>query len=66
MYKEAKLCCTKFEECVKRGEIAHSDEFDETEWYVPNWYHLYYCPFCGKFIKGKGYGEVFSGIEEKK
>ncbi len=29
---------------------------DETEWYFKEWYHLYYCPFCGVSVKGNGTG----------
>ena len=29
---------------------------DNTEWAVQGFYHLYYCPFCGTFIKGRGWG----------
>lgn len=52
------FCCKRFQECVNIGEIVHSSELDETEWYIPSWHHLYYCPFCGKFIKGRGFGET--------
>lgn len=27
-----------------------------TAWYVDGWVHLYYCPFSGPHIKGKGFG----------
>lgn len=51
------FCCPRFEEAVKEKEIYHSPDDDETEWYVDMLWHLYYCPFCGKFIKGNGWGE---------
>jgi len=49
-------CCARFADCVTRGEIRHAARRDETEWYVDGWVHLYYCPFCGRHIKGKGFG----------
>jgi hypothetical protein len=54
------LCCERFKESYERGEISYSYEnssdIDETEWYIDEFYHLYYCPFCGAFIKGHGSG----------
>jgi hypothetical protein len=54
------FCCERFKECYERGEISYSYEsprdIDETEWYINEFYHLYYCPFCGAFIKGYGFG----------
>ncbi len=52
-----KYCCERFTECVEEGSIFHCGEDDETEWAVKDFYHLYYCPFCGNFIKGQGWGE---------
>jgi hypothetical protein len=53
---ERSCCCVRFAECVARSEILRSPGFDETEWFVDGWLHLYYCPFCGKNIKGAGFG----------
>jgi len=57
---EMPLCCERFAESYGRGEICYSyedsPEDDETEWYIDGFYHLYYCPFCGAFIKGHGFG----------
>ena len=54
------FCCERFKESYELGEISYSyenhSEIDETEWYINGFYHLYYCPFCGAFIKGYGYG----------
>ncbi len=52
-------CCEEFkfnvEEC---GVIKKADDLpDETEWYLNEGGHIYYCPFCGAFIKGEGFGE---------
>jgi hypothetical protein len=49
-------CCALFADCVRRGEIRRAELPDQTEWYVDGWEHLYYCPFCGRHIKGKGFG----------
>jgi hypothetical protein len=50
-------CCDRFQECIEEKEIVHSEENDdETEWYIPQWHHLYFCPFCGCYIKGQGFG----------
>ena len=49
-------CCARFARCVREASIQHCGTKDETEWAVPSFYHLYYCPFCGKFIKGRGWG----------
>jgi predicted AlkP superfamily pyrophosphatase or phosphodiesterase len=60
---EIRLCCERFRECVKLGEIIHSDEYDETEWYIPRWHHIYFCPFCGKSVKGQGFGHITQPID---
>jgi len=49
-------CCNRFQESVTEGKFQHSNEPDETEWFMPEWLHIYYCPFCGESIKGKGFG----------
>lgn len=50
------FCCDRFKKAVDLKEINHADENDETEWFIGELWHLYYCPFCGAFIKGKGFG----------
>jgi hypothetical protein len=50
-------CCERFRESVEEQEIVHADNDDETEWFIPELWHLYYCPFCGAFIKGRGWGK---------
>ena len=50
-------CCDHFRESVTEGKIEKAnDSPDETEWLLPEWLHIYYCPFCGSFIKGEGFG----------
>jgi len=55
-----KYCCPRFKNSVKEGKFTYAYKYnkgiDETQWIIPGWYHLYYCPFCGKYIKGKGFG----------
>jgi hypothetical protein len=57
--KGIKFCCGRFLESVNEKVFVHSAINDETEWYMPEWLHIYYCPFCGAFIKGKGTGEYY-------
>ena len=54
-----KYCSKSFQESVKEKIFVHSSGKDETEWFMPKWFHIYYCPFCRAFIKGKGTGEDF-------
>jgi len=58
------FCCDRFEHLYNENDIhyayLHSDEIDETEWLIEMVGHLYYCPFCGAFIKGFGFGEYDS------
>jgi len=53
-------CCERFADFFKSGEIRYAyekhQEVDETEWIIDGVGHLYYCPFCGAFIKGYGFG----------
>jgi hypothetical protein len=55
-----KICCERFKEFYEGGEItfAYTDteEIDETQWFIEGLAHLYYCPFCGEYIKGRGFG----------
>jgi hypothetical protein len=59
--KRIRYCCERFALAVKEKEIMHSYSspratIDETTWFINTLWHLYYCPFCGAFIKGKGFG----------
>ena len=49
-------CCVRFEESVKERKFVRSPRGDETEWFMPEWLHIYYCPFCGTLVKGRGTG----------
>lgn len=49
-------CCSRFEESVKEGKLVRSASRDETEWFMPEWLHVYFCPFCGTLGKGTGFG----------
>lgn len=57
-----KYCCWRFAESVKEGEFIyayqHGKEIDETQWFIAGIGHLYYCPYCGSYIKGRGFGIV--------
>ena len=55
--QDAKYCCDRFKESVLEGKICRAGMPDETEWYFPEWLHLYFCPFCGTLIKGEGTGQ---------
>ena len=51
-------CCERFKKSVETDKVIlkASDIPDETEWYLNEGGHIYYCPFCGAFIKGEGFG----------
>jgi hypothetical protein len=55
------FCCPRFRNWINECRIhyAYDDtkDLDETAWFVPDFGHLYYCPFCGAHIKGEGWGE---------
>lgn len=54
-----KYCCERFKISVTEQKVISraEDSPDETEWYLNEGMHLYYCPFCGTFIKGEGFGD---------
>ncbi len=58
-------CCERFKESAEEQEIVHAGIDDETEWFIPELWHLYYCPFCGALIKGQGWG-TYDQKENKK
>lgn len=49
-------CCWRFKESVKDGILYHAGDFDETEWIISDGDHIYFCPYCGTYIKGEGFG----------
>lgn len=51
-----KYCCDRFEDSVQEGKFVRAEDPDETEWYMPEWLHIYFCPFCGASVKGRGFG----------
>ena len=63
------FCCDRFAEAVSGGEIkfayASGPEIDETQWYIPGCWHLYFCPFCGANVKGHGFGDYDTTIKSK-
>ena len=57
------VCCKRFYEAYMADEISYAYEkhtaIDETEWLISGLWHLYYCPFCGASIKGRGFGDYY-------
>ena len=63
--EEATYCCERFREAVYEGKIKHADDIpDETEWYLPETGHIYFCPFCGKLVKGEGFGTYDEDVQK--
>lgn len=60
-HKPKKFCCERLKNAYKEGLLRYTyeltNEIDETDWFVEGFYHLYYCPFCGAYIKGNGFGD---------
>jgi hypothetical protein len=58
--KPNNFCCERFKDFYDSGELVYayekSSRIDETDWIIDGLAHCYYCPFCGSFIKGKGFG----------
>jgi hypothetical protein len=55
--RTSKYCCFRFRESVRVDKtIIKASGYDETEWHLPQGMHIYFCPFCGQKIKGKGFG----------
>ncbi len=49
------FCCDRFKESVEEDKFKRAEDFDETEWYMREWLHIYFCPFCGASVKGRGF-----------
>lgn len=45
--KKFDYCCWRFEDSVEEEIFMHAEGYDETEWFMPEAYHIYYCPYCG-------------------
>jgi len=43
-------CCQRFAQSVEAGEVVRSEPGDETAWFIPELWHLSFCPFCGTDI----------------
>lgn len=54
----ANYYCGRFEEGVEKDRVIRRalDLPDETEWFLTEGGHIYYCRFCGALIKGDGFG----------
>lgn len=59
-------CCDRFKESVQEGKFVRAEEPDETEWYMPGWLHIYFCPFCGVPVKDKGFGSYGETVNSGK
>jgi hypothetical protein len=55
-----------FDQKYEGKVYADNKDIDETEWFMPEWLHIYYCPFCGTYIKGKGFGRPPKSKRRKK
>ena len=64
MPRTPKYCCDRFSDSVKEGKFKRALQDDETEWFMPEWLHIYFCPFCGSSVKGNGWGN-FDGKSKK-
>jgi hypothetical protein len=53
---DSDFCCDRFKESVQEAKFLRAEEQDETEWYMPEWLHIYFCPFCGTSVKCRGFG----------
>ncbi len=56
------FCCETLKEMYEVFDPKHkilvfTREFDETQWYIRGLAHLYFCPFCGSYIAGTGFGK---------
>lgn len=60
-----RYCCVLFKESVEEGHIFRAKGYDETEWFLKEWFHIYYCPFCGTKVKGKGWGKYDIQVKTK-
>ena len=56
MFK-SNYCCERFADAAREREIIPASEKDETAWFINRLWHIYYCPFCGESVKGKGWGQ---------
>ena len=57
--RKTQYCCERFQESVEEFKVIEkaTDKPDETNWYIVDGLHIYYCPLCGEFIKGDGFGD---------
>ena len=65
--EEIIFCCDTFKDMYEIFDPEHeilvfTHKFDETQWYIRGLAHLYFCPFCGSYIVGKGFGEKVEPI----
>jgi len=59
---EISFCCARLKDAYKEIDPDHeilvfTEKFDETQWFINGLAHLYFCPFCGSYIAGHGFGK---------
>lgn len=59
---EISFCCETLREMYEIFDhdhkvLVYTTKFDETQWYINGLAHLYFCPFCGSYIAGRGFGK---------
>lgn len=68
--QEISFCCERLKEVYNEEDADHevfvyTTDFDETQWYIPGVGHMYFCPFCGSYIAGNGFGKKWEPINRK-
>lgn len=58
---EITFCCKRLKDAYEVIDQNHeilvfTRRYDETQWYISGLAHLYFCPFCGSYIAGEGFG----------
>ncbi|ATW24575.1 hypothetical protein [Candidatus Formimonas warabiya] len=64
------FCCERLKDAYEEIDPDHevlvfTEEFDETQWFISGLAHLYFCPFCGSYIAGNGFGKKVEPFKQK-
>lgn len=67
---EITFCCERLKDIYEEVDPKHkiivfTKKFDETQWYIRGLAHLYFCPFCGSYIAGNGFGKPVEPFNDK-
>lgn len=67
---EITFCCERLKDMYEENDpnheiLVYTRDFDETQWYINGLGHLYFCPFCGCYIKGEGFGGGCKPFKQK-